>query len=259
MSKLHKVPLRQWIAEGVPFKFVGDNVDKKKGVRDIRANHQSELQHMYSVLVVRTRVLSPPLDASSSVGGFGSLRPSAFLPTAQDMKAIHNNLVVLVSRILCQNMKHFSFLSKVVPAHTPHRYSEEMAKKSEVSVFDVLMKNETKNADMLDIMQAMQGYLGENFPPDQRILSGGDKLTCERQVGSKRHMMDGDTPRDRLDEFEIQTEDWHALMSFLGVSEPECTEEKYMSRFQKGRTTVYTTVNYKKNSCIRLRCCIVDS
>ena len=99
---------------------------------------------------------------------------------------------------------------------------------------------------MLDIMQAMQGYLGENIPPDRRVLSGGDQLTCERQVGSKKHMMDGDTPRDRLDEFKIQTEDWHALMSFLGVSEPECTEEKYMSRFSKGRTTLYTTVNYKK-------------
>ena len=104
-----------------------------------------------------------------------------------------------------------------------------MAKKSDVIVLDVLMKNEAKNADMLDIMQAVQEYLGEDFPPDQRVLSGGDQLTCERQVGSKRNMMDGDTSRDRLDGFEIQTEDWHALMSFLGVSEPKYTEEKYMS------------------------------
>ena len=36
VSKLHKVPLQQWIAEGVTFKFVGDNVDKSKEVRDIR-------------------------------------------------------------------------------------------------------------------------------------------------------------------------------------------------------------------------------
>ena len=72
---------------------------------------------------------------------------------------------------------------------------------------------------MHDIMHAMQGYLGEDFPPDQRVLSGGDQLTCERQVGAKRHMMDGDTSKDRLDEFEIQTEDWHTLMTFLGVSE----------------------------------------
>jgi len=226
VSKLHKVPLQQWIAEGVTFKFVGDNVDKKKGVRDIRVDHQSELQHMYSMLVVRSRVPSPPLDARSAVSDFGSLQPSDFLPTAEDIKAIQDNLVVLVSRILCQNMKHLSFILRVVPAHVTHQYSEENAKKSDVIVLDVLMKNEAKNADMLEIMQAMQGYLGEDFLPDQRVLSGGDQLTCERQLGSKRHMMDGDTSRDRLDEFEIQTEDWHALMSFLGVSEPKCTEKK---------------------------------
>ena len=52
VSKLHKVPLQQWI--GVTFKFVG-NVDKMKGVR---VEHQAELQHMYSMLVVRSRVLS---------------------------------------------------------------------------------------------------------------------------------------------------------------------------------------------------------
>ena len=220
VSRLHKVPLQQWIAEGVTFKFVGDNVDKMKGVRDIRTDHKAELQHMYSMLVVRSRVLSPPPDSRSSTGSYSSLRPSAFLPTVHDIRAVQDNLVVLVSRILCRNMNHLSFLSKVVPAHITHQYSEEMAKKSDVVILDVLMKNEAKHADMLDIMHAMQSYLGEDFPPDQRVLSGGDQLTCERQVGAKRHMMDGDTSKDRLDEFEIQTEDWHALMTFLVVSEP---------------------------------------
>jgi len=138
VSKLHKVPpLQQWIAEGVTFKFVGDNVDKRKEVQDIRVDHQSELQHMYSMLVVRSRVPSPPLDARSVVSDFGSLQPSDFLPTAEDIKAIKDNLVVLVSCILCQNMKHHSFILRVVPAHITHQYSEEIAKKSDVIVLDV--------------------------------------------------------------------------------------------------------------------------
>ena len=146
VSRLHKIPLQQWIAEGVTFKFVGDNVDKMKGVRDIRTDHKAELQHMYSMLVVRSRVLSPPPDSRSSTGSYGSLRPSAFLPTVHDIRAIQDNLVILVSRILCYNMNHLSFLSKVVPAHITHQYSEEMAKKSDVVVLDVLMKNEAKHA-----------------------------------------------------------------------------------------------------------------
>lgn len=35
VSKLHTTPLKQWIADDVLFKFWGDNVDKKKGVRDV--------------------------------------------------------------------------------------------------------------------------------------------------------------------------------------------------------------------------------
>ena len=78
-SKLHKLPLQQWIADGVQFKFVGDNLDKKRGVRDIRTDHQSEMQHMYSLLVVQSRTVLPT-DTSDAVRDIGLLTPSAFLP-----------------------------------------------------------------------------------------------------------------------------------------------------------------------------------
>ena len=143
VSSLHKVPLQQWIAEGVPFKFVGNNVDKTKRVRDIRSDHRAELQHMYSLLVVQICVPSPH-GGSSLVCDIASLPPSAFLPKQQDVVAIQDNLVILVTRILFKHMKPLSFLSKDVVAHIDHQYSKEMGKKSDVVVLDVLMKNETK-------------------------------------------------------------------------------------------------------------------
>ena len=57
-----------------------------------------------------------------------------------------------------------------------------MKQKSEIYVLDVLMKNEACHADMLEIMTALQSYLGEYFPSSRKILSGGDQLTCEREV-----------------------------------------------------------------------------
>ena len=45
LSMQHEVPLQKWIAEGAVFKFVGENVDKRKGVRDIRSDHRQELKH----------------------------------------------------------------------------------------------------------------------------------------------------------------------------------------------------------------------
>ena len=45
-------------------------------------------------------------------------------------------------------------------------HSKEMKQKSEVYVLDVLMKNEACHVDMLEIMAAYQGYLGEDFSSD---------------------------------------------------------------------------------------------
>ena len=138
VSKLHKMPIQDWVLEGVTFKFVGDNVDKMKRVRDIRVNHQSELQYMYSLLVVHSCVpLSPAAadsDGSSTVN-FGSLQPSAFLPSFDDIKAIKSKLVVLVSPIIYRHIKTLSFLSNMIQTHIAHTYSKEVAK-------NVLMKNE---------------------------------------------------------------------------------------------------------------------
>ena len=93
-----------------------------------------------------------------------------------------------------------------------------MSKKFEVAVLDVLMKNEAKHKDMLDIMSKYQGYLGESYPEDRPVLSGGDQLTCERQVGAQRHMMCGNTARERLELLKPVTEDWHCLVAMIGVS-----------------------------------------
>ena len=46
-----------------------------------------------------------------------------------------------------------------------------MSRKLEVVVLDVLMKNEAKHSDMLDIMLKMQEYLGKNYPPECRVAS----------------------------------------------------------------------------------------
>ena len=64
---------------------------------------------------------------------------------------------------------------------------------------------------MLDIMKLLQSYLkvGSEFQESLKVLAGGDQLTCERETGAQRHVIDGDTPHDRLQLLEPQTEDWH--------------------------------------------------
>lgn len=218
VGKLHTVPVQRWIREGIVFKFWGDNVDKQRRVRDYRSDHHGAMVHMYSLLAGRSRTPAPELLHTGQLSSLTDISADMFLPQRSDIMAIKSNLVVLVSQILVKYFPALKFLDVAVPKHIYHKYSKEMAKKSEVVVLDILMKNETEHKDMLEIMAIMQDYLGNSYPQERRVLCGGDHLTCERQIGAQRHMMDGNTQQERLEILEPVVEDWHCQMCILIVS-----------------------------------------
>lgn len=218
ISSTHTVPLQKWIADGAVIKFWGDNVNMKQHVRDERSDHQGQMLNTFSVLVGRSRTPAPSLSHTGHSSKIHEASPDMFLLTCEDIAKVKSNLVVLVSRVLTTYFSGLAPLSKAFPKHISHAYSIEMSKKSEVIVLDVLMKDETKHADMIDIMSTMQEYLGSDFNEERRVLCGGDLLTCERQIGSQKHMMCGNTPRERLQILEPVAEDWHCLVSLIGVS-----------------------------------------
>ena len=189
ISERHKAPLERWLRERAAVKFVGDNVEKKRGVRDIRSDHKGELKHMYSLLAVKGRVNPPAPTAEFSPPDISSLQVSHFLPTVSDLLTIESNLLVLVSRVLCRYIKVLKPQKCSLVMHIPHIHSTEMASKSEVAVLDILHKNETKSADMVNIMREQQSYLGEEFT--YTVLSAGDHVTYERQQGSEQATRDG--------------------------------------------------------------------
>ena len=195
ISKRHREPLERWIESGEDFKFVGDNVAKRKVVRDIRSDHHSHLVQMYSILAVKSRVIHPPSPTDFSPPKVTSVSTDQCVPTEDDVQSIKQNLIVLVSRTVCKYIKCLQKYAPSVCSHIAHAHSKEMATKSEAIVLDVLHTNETKGADMIDIMREMHDYLGDS---SKIRPSGGDYLTVERQRCSQQHLMDSDTQRGRL-------------------------------------------------------------
>ena len=219
LSALHDVPIEKWIENKSVFKFWGDNIDKQQRVRDYRSDHEGKLLHMYGLLAGCSRTQAPELQHTGQLSKLSEVPNEFFLPQVEDVRAVKSNLIILVSRILVQYIPALSFLSQVVPKHISHPYSKQMSKKSEVFVLDVLMKDETIHKDMIDIMHVMQNYLGKEYPQERRIVSGGDHVTCERQIGAQRHLIDGNTQRDRLEVIEPVAEDWHFLLCVVTVSQ----------------------------------------
>ena len=133
ISKLHTAPMSEWISDNVPFRFWGDNVDKKRGVRDVRSDHQGELVHMYSILAGRNRTANPTLSHTGCIGSL-SIESDSLLPTTDDIQSVKLNMVVIVSRYLTKYIEGLKTFSKAVPSHIKHQYSKEMTAKSSVVV-----------------------------------------------------------------------------------------------------------------------------
>lgn len=220
ISELHKAPVREMLeSASFSLKFVDDNVQKHKGVRDIRSDHRGMMMHMYSLLAMQTRTpTASSLAKTGSTGNLHSMKADYFLPTKDDIQHIRQNLTILVGRILCEHIHCLQPFAQCIPNHIPHEYYSHMSKESQTWFLDVLVKNEASNSDMAAIMKTMQNYLGNDLPSATKVLSGGDQLTCERQCGVQRHFMDADTPQESLQLIEPVCEDWHALMCFMKVS-----------------------------------------
>lgn len=142
LSETHTVPLKKWIEQKVAFKFWGDNVDKQCRVRDLRSDNSGEMVHMFSILVGRSRTPAPELPHDlGNPALLDGLRSGSFLPSSDDVRAVKENLVQIISRILTKYISGLTPLAKNGPQHILHHYSREMSRKSEVYALDVLLKN----------------------------------------------------------------------------------------------------------------------
>ena len=191
---------------------------KHRSVRDMRSDHRGTLLHLYSILAGSSRTTDPAISQHGHIASISSLPSISLLPTSADICSLRCNLIVLVSRFLTQYFKDLKPLSRAVANHIQHKYSQEMSTKSDAVIVDILYKNEACRTDMIDIMEKMQEYLGSGYPVHHRLLSAGDQLTSERQVGAQMHRKDGDSVTERLSIFEPVTSDWHCMMCLLSVS-----------------------------------------
>ena len=170
LSLNHSVPLQKWIEQGVVFKFWGDNVDKQRRVCDLRSNNTGQMVHMFSILVGRSRTPAPELlHIGGEISVLDRLSTQSFFPSISDVGEVKENLVTIISRVLTRYITSLVPFAKIVQQHIHHQYSAEMAQKSEVYALDILMKNEARHADMIDIMRTLQGYLGKDYNSERRV------------------------------------------------------------------------------------------
>ena len=89
----------------------------------------------------------------------------------------------------------------------------------------VLAKNESKNVDMVDILETIQQKYVPfvqmdselSKTPADLLFFGGDQLTEERARNIQRARADGNTDTERLDTVWPKNEDWHSIRTAYKV------------------------------------------
>lgn len=79
----------------------------------------------------------------------------------------------------------------------------------------VLQKDETRIADMIDVMLHYDQYVPGN--PLIPVILYGDGLSCERVNDASNARINAHTPRDRLEGLIPAIQEWHKRVLLLGV------------------------------------------
>ena len=115
------------------FSMLGDNLDQNVKARFIISG--SLQNKSFHLCAVRDRINFSSLPNHHMIGCLNSPlnRAKQLLPTAADYSALRKNFVMSLSRLLNGNMEFFKFsFDGVVRFHLEHKYSKEMAAKSNI-------------------------------------------------------------------------------------------------------------------------------
>ena len=154
----------QLVKEGRSFVFVLDNVDWDVKVHDMRSDKQSQSVHAVATTIVFDRVSSKHLPDAGPKNSLANCNLKDTLSLNDEEKRCKREQnKVFIGRILVEFFPAFDFLKDFVPDHTPCEYHTEMSTKSVVVPLPVLLKDEKKYAEVVDVLDQLELWTREIY------------------------------------------------------------------------------------------------
>ncbi|KAL5016393.1 hypothetical protein ScPMuIL_005982 [Solemya velum] len=140
-------------------------------------------------------------DSSPNPEYINNIPVDKFLPCERDIESLRDEYRILIQRMICSGFDFFGDLTTDINHHIQHQYMTESGNKSKLIPLGVLDKDESRIADMVDIMDAyhqfVPGIPGETSPMPTILY--GDGLSCERANDAKNARLNSGNPWDRLE------------------------------------------------------------
>ena len=152
------------VKEGKTFVMVLDNIDWDVKVHDMSSDRQNTSVHAVATSIVFDRVSSNHLPNYPSANKLASVNLIDLLDlTDEEKRATRERYRILLGKILSNNFASFQFLKAIVPARTPCKYEAAMSTQSYVVPRPVLLKDEKKYAEVIDVMDQLEVWVREIY------------------------------------------------------------------------------------------------
>ncbi|KAK3103394.1 hypothetical protein FSP39_018914 [Pinctada imbricata] len=198
--------------------IVGDNFDILKSPSMMTKERQRKSWHWFLLIGLDKRILDRNLSQDQPTTSINDVNNGIFIPNLDECHLLEENFVFHIMKIL---VKHVGCLKKYepyLPRHITHPYLEQMSKKSDFAVLDLLDKNENKSEDMISILEHIhKEYIPMTMDESRKVIKkkvfGGDVLTNERAYSAQLAMLNGSSDSDRLTGVIHRPEGLHRMMN----------------------------------------------
>lgn len=133
LVSLSRTMLHTSIPQGTfSYILVGDNLDKNVHPRFMTVDHQTQSLHYFHVFAALDRIDFHHLSNCNPICKVSDLPLTTFLPNAEDCSVLRKHYAILLGRELVKSVPYFQCFHELIPSHIPHKYSNEMSRKSTI-------------------------------------------------------------------------------------------------------------------------------
>jgi hypothetical protein len=152
--------LRNWVADGRDIRVVFDNFDFRILANILLQNHRNSDMHWIAHYATYDRFATKDLDDTKPlVPDVKSFENVKYLLSPEEMDKMKNEFTILVGRVLVKFFSCMKPISSVIPQHIEHKFSNEMAKKSEIVMLPVVPYNQNKHSDVCQYLEWLQNLM----------------------------------------------------------------------------------------------------
>ena len=152
------------VKSGFRFVYVLNNIDWEEKAHDMRKDVQNRSVHAVATSIVFNRIPDKELSDSGPQQDLKKCNMSDVLTVNNvELETIRSRYRVIVARILFEHFTEFQMFKPYAPQFTECTHAKDMSAKSEVVTMPVMMKDEKKYSDCVDVLDQLEKWTQEIY------------------------------------------------------------------------------------------------